>query len=318
MARTSQVTPDQVLLLGSHDNFRHLNAHLVEQAQQLPQPLRLQQLYRRWISAMQNHEYYEEHKLYPYLARRWDVSFDAAQRGHHMLHKKQANILNAFRGIQENHDKQAARETLITALKEHENTLQKPPEDRRGPCDPTTFRASPRRVSPLLQFLNPYTAASPRQTEPPMRSLSSPRHRAKPCICRKESARLPSRYAQRTGGAHTSISTSGWLLRCPFVFHSFRQFDRQKPRELHYARQPSTREISSYEIVLRALLLYATRIRTVFKQQTLSWQTPHFARNLPSRSPTHLLVLKPESSPVQTIDGSGMARRDPYQAGNRT
>lgn len=38
-----------------------------------------------WKRGMSGHEAYEERKLYPYLSRRWGVSFEAAEEGHEQL-----------------------------------------------------------------------------------------------------------------------------------------------------------------------------------------------------------------------------------------
>ncbi|MEM9074988.1 MAG: hemerythrin domain-containing protein [Myxococcota bacterium] len=115
--------PSQVLLLGSHANFRNVSEYLVEHARKDAQPARLESLYRRWISAMRSHESYEESKLYPYLARRWDTSFAPAEEGHHALHEAHANVLEAFEGLDNPSDDQRARDTLVDALSEHDRVL---------------------------------------------------------------------------------------------------------------------------------------------------------------------------------------------------
>jgi len=115
--------PGQALLLGSHASFCAINARLIEQAQRGGTAAHLESRYRSWIAAMRSHEGYEEHKLYPYLARRWGVSFDEAEAGHHALHEAHAGVLSAFSGLrtQESADRRAS---VVKALQEHERVLQ--------------------------------------------------------------------------------------------------------------------------------------------------------------------------------------------------
>lgn len=115
--------PSQVLLLGSHENFRRLNRHLIDEAEQPGSSLDpLRQLYTRWISAMRSHEGYEERKLYPYLARRWGVSFDAATAGHRALHDADHVVLDAF--VAASRDATAAaRAAVVAALTHHDLVL---------------------------------------------------------------------------------------------------------------------------------------------------------------------------------------------------
>lgn len=116
--------PSQVLLMGSHQNFLRINAHLIEEADVIDEPSRLENLYRRWISAMRSHEGYEEHKLYPYLERRWSTSMEAAEAGHAALHATHERVLEAFartRVTDETHDHRPA---LVQALREHESILR--------------------------------------------------------------------------------------------------------------------------------------------------------------------------------------------------
>ena len=88
--------PNQVLLLGSHENFRRISRVLVDRAQQFGYEAGIESLYRRWKSAMGGHEYYEENKLYPYLAKRWGVSFDDAEAGHEALRTRDRDVQAAF------------------------------------------------------------------------------------------------------------------------------------------------------------------------------------------------------------------------------
>ena len=115
--------PDHVLLLGSHENFRRISAHLVEHVEH--DPGWAESLYRRWKAAMGSHEAYEERKLYPFLASRWDVSCEKAERGHHVLHEHDAKVRAAFhkaRGDRSEANLAAIKEALRghdEALREH-------------------------------------------------------------------------------------------------------------------------------------------------------------------------------------------------------
>lgn len=116
--------PSQALLLGSHASFCAINAQLVLQARRGGTTAHLEQRYRSWIAAMRSHEGYEEHKLYPYLARRWGVSFEEAEAGHHALHKAHAGVLSAFSGLRADEDSADRRDTVVQALEAHERVLQ--------------------------------------------------------------------------------------------------------------------------------------------------------------------------------------------------
>lgn len=107
--------PGQVLLLGSHQNFRRISRFLVDRARKVGYEADIESLYRRWKSAMRGHEYYEENKLYPYLARRWGVSFDDAQAGHEALRARDREVLEAFID--------ASSAALVDALQRHDDVL---------------------------------------------------------------------------------------------------------------------------------------------------------------------------------------------------
>ncbi len=114
--------PAQVLLLGSHENFRRVNRYLVEEVVKPGSVAGLQRLYASWISGMRSHEAYEEHKLYPYLARRWGVSFDAAAAGHDALHEVDHVVRAAFAAAGRTPEPDA-RAALAAALARHERVL---------------------------------------------------------------------------------------------------------------------------------------------------------------------------------------------------
>ena len=98
--------PTQTLLLASHANFRRVSAHLIEHPEH--------SLYRRWIRAMRSHEHYEERKLYPFLERRWGVSFADAIEGHEALHRLEGDVLAAF----------ASGRGASEAMREHDEVLR--------------------------------------------------------------------------------------------------------------------------------------------------------------------------------------------------
>jgi len=113
--------PSQVLLVGSHDNFLAINDYLLDQVRRSAEPWRLEVRCRYWIAAMRSHERYEEQKLYPYLAHRFGVSFEASRAGHAHLHAKRGAVLAAFAAFDEKNG--ASRDDLERALEEHRVTL---------------------------------------------------------------------------------------------------------------------------------------------------------------------------------------------------
>lgn len=108
--------PTQTLLLGAHRSFREVSEVLIRAAREgKPRDL-IQDLYQHWIGAMRGHEGYEEDKLYPYLSRRWQLSFEAAEAGHHALHEAHDEVLNAFAL----HEKSG----IVEALERHHEVLE--------------------------------------------------------------------------------------------------------------------------------------------------------------------------------------------------
>lgn len=111
--------PGNLLLLGSHENFREINRRLVVQLESLEPGADLSWLAHRydlWIEAMRSHEAYEEQKLYPYLQARWGVPFDDARAGHDALHEVDVRVRAAFAS----HDVSEAAD----ALRRHEQVLR--------------------------------------------------------------------------------------------------------------------------------------------------------------------------------------------------
>ena len=141
--------PAQVLLLGSHQNFRSVSAYLVQEAQAGRPSAPLESLFRRWISAMRSHEAYEERKLYPFLRRRWGVSFEAAEAGHRTLHKRYDEVIDAFARVRvlatdndgDEHDPRQS--LLVQALQSHDRVLDEHLELEEDLVVPLLLELSP-------------------------------------------------------------------------------------------------------------------------------------------------------------------------------
>ena len=116
--------PEQVLLLGSHENFRRISAYLITAAGggegKRSNLTAIASLYLRWITGMRSHESYEEHKLYPYLARRWGTDFAGAEAGHVALHTAHAAVVEA---IAEAAEQGEITPALVAALRAHDQAL---------------------------------------------------------------------------------------------------------------------------------------------------------------------------------------------------
>ncbi|MBK9032400.1 MAG: hemerythrin domain-containing protein [Myxococcales bacterium] len=120
--------PSQVLLLGSHENFRRVSREVAALAARPADTAIAEQLFLRWMSAMRSHEAYEEHKLYPFLARRACVDTRPAERGHAALHEAEREVRACFdrcrtssRARDAGHE--AARAALGAALRDHDRLL---------------------------------------------------------------------------------------------------------------------------------------------------------------------------------------------------
>jgi hypothetical protein len=86
--------PSQVLLLGSHQNFRRISKALVASD---PASLEARQrLFDQWQRAMRSHEHYEEQKLYPFLRHRFGVQTALLEAGHAALHEIERELRRAF------------------------------------------------------------------------------------------------------------------------------------------------------------------------------------------------------------------------------
>ncbi len=111
--------PSQVLLLGSHENFRRVSLYLINQVRQLAPgddigPL--QNLFVRWRMAMKSHEGYEEGKLYPFLEMRWQTTLDPLAKQHEQLGELARIVMDRWTGD---------RDALVEALEAHDLALRK-------------------------------------------------------------------------------------------------------------------------------------------------------------------------------------------------
>jgi hemerythrin-like domain-containing protein len=116
--------PEQVLLLGSHENFRGLSRRLMDQIADDPDAVGpVSYVFDRWLSAMHSHEGYEEHKLYPYLESRYETSCDPLREGHETLHRLEAKFREASKaddtGTRDADAALAALQSFDRALNEH-------------------------------------------------------------------------------------------------------------------------------------------------------------------------------------------------------
>ncbi|MEL6188149.1 MAG: hemerythrin domain-containing protein [Myxococcota bacterium] len=111
--------PAQTLLLQSHESFLEVSGVLIAAARGGESMELIETLFDRWISAMRSHEAYEEAKLYPYLERRWGLSFDAAEAGHRDLHRACDQVKAAFA-------KGPSSPSEVVAALEHHDAVLRP------------------------------------------------------------------------------------------------------------------------------------------------------------------------------------------------
>ncbi len=114
--------PSQVLLLGSHDNFRDVSAHLVRESMQAwalspkrPPRADLAKLFRRWKRGMKSHEGYEEGKLYPYLNAKYGVNMAVLEMHHRILGQVEERVFAA--------ESEGDALKFAHALKKHDEVL---------------------------------------------------------------------------------------------------------------------------------------------------------------------------------------------------
>lgn len=105
--------PSQVLLLGSHRQFRRISRQLIEQADTGRRREAILAVFGYWKSAMRGHEHYEEGKLYPYLQHRWGLDCTPLEQGHRALAEADAAV------------RAADDATLVHALEDHHAILMR-------------------------------------------------------------------------------------------------------------------------------------------------------------------------------------------------
>ncbi len=136
--------PNQVLLLGSHDNFRRLSRLLVDHADREDSVDWIASLFSQWIGAMRSHEAYEERKLYPFLTRRWGLSFDQAEAGHRELHDCDGRVRAALAERRAGTGPPAA---LRRALDRHDTVLREHLDHEEQLVIPALLELSPREFA---------------------------------------------------------------------------------------------------------------------------------------------------------------------------
>lgn len=128
--------PEQALLLDSHVAFRKRSAWITESLlyvapdtsapgrKRLRWIKRLEREFDWWMRSMKSHERYEESKLYPYLTRRYGVSFAALIEGHKGLATHKDRVLKAFAEVAAtDQDESAHFSALISGLHDHRQYL---------------------------------------------------------------------------------------------------------------------------------------------------------------------------------------------------
>lgn len=109
--------PEQSLLLQAHASFRRKGVELIRRAEDGSLREGIAWLFRVWKGAMHAHEYYEEHKLYPYIEARWGYSMQSASDGHEELAEREHAVFEALNSATDN------RQILTRALREHQDVL---------------------------------------------------------------------------------------------------------------------------------------------------------------------------------------------------
>ena len=130
--------PDQVLLVGSHTQFRRFSRMLIDHAGVGQETATISQLFRYWKSGMHSHEAYEEKKLYPYLTARWGLSCALLRDGHHRLAAAEVDVLESIPGA---HGTQS--DALAQALAHHDEVLSKHLDEEEDVVVPALLALTP-------------------------------------------------------------------------------------------------------------------------------------------------------------------------------
>lgn len=118
--------PDHLLLVGGHETFRRLSREVLARAQARAEGWSetCELIFRLWHRAMGSHEAYEEHKLYPFLARRYRTSMAALRGDHRALHARRDEVLVALGTARDLPDDAAARGAAERALVAYDAELR--------------------------------------------------------------------------------------------------------------------------------------------------------------------------------------------------
>jgi hypothetical protein len=132
--------PAQTLLLDAHESFRKRAVWIRQRVQAiapvgLAPPaafdrrqrwrLRMADDFAWWMKGMRGHERYEERKLYPFLARRYGVSFAALEQAHRLLHEHEQAVADSFAALVPGAADEPARHAeLLVALCAYEDALR--------------------------------------------------------------------------------------------------------------------------------------------------------------------------------------------------
>jgi Hemerythrin HHE cation binding domain len=130
--------PAQTLLLDAHESFRKRAVWIRERVQAIDPSRPAGVLHRRrrwrlhmaddfawWMKGMRGHERYEERRLYPFLARRYGVSFAALEQAHRMLHEYEQAVTDGFAALAPGAADEAERHAaLMAALCAYEDVLR--------------------------------------------------------------------------------------------------------------------------------------------------------------------------------------------------
>jgi hypothetical protein len=141
--------PAQTLLLEAHESFRRRAVWIRERVEAIapggaggpgapagpsrPAGLSRRQRWRLrmaddfawWMKGMRGHERYEERKLYPFLARRYGVSFAALEEAHRLLHEQERAVMDGFAALAPGAgDEPAQHAALMAALCAYDDALR--------------------------------------------------------------------------------------------------------------------------------------------------------------------------------------------------
>lgn len=142
--RAHERFPEQTRLLRSHEGFRAVSRELLRRVEGMPHDpvpalAPLEGTFEMWMAAMRSHERYEEGKLYPYLARRYDTTMQCLVVQHEALHRAVADVRSAF---EEGH-----APLVADALRAHRRLLVRHLDEEEEVVIPMLLELSPREFA---------------------------------------------------------------------------------------------------------------------------------------------------------------------------